>query len=125
MRTISLTIVTLTAFTVGSFAQTAERRNDGRFANPSPVVSSSWTGFYLGLGVGSRATRTDATVTSESIGPLFQPADLGSIATGQPLDGIGFRASPYVGYNWQFAPRWIAGLEGDVGFAPVGRRRRG
>jgi len=117
MRTISLTIVTLTAFTVGSFAQTVERRNDGRFANPSPVVSSSWTGFYLGLGVGSRATRTDATVTSESIGPLFQPADLGSIATGQPLDGIGFRASPYVGYNWQFAPRWIAGLEGDVGFA--------
>jgi outer membrane immunogenic protein len=32
-------------------------------------------------------------------------------------DGLGFRASPYFGYNWQFAPRWVTGVEGDVGFA--------
>ena len=117
MRTISLTIVALTALTAGSFAQTAERRNDGRFGSPAPTTASSWSGFYLGLGLGFRATRTDATVTSESLGRLLQPVDLGSIATGQSLDGSGFRASPYIGFNWQFAPRWVAGVEGDVGFA--------
>ncbi len=84
MRTIWLTIVALTAFTAGSFAQTVERKNDGRFGNPPPIVASSWSGFYLGLGLGFRATRTDATVTSELLGPPLHPVDLGPIATGQP-----------------------------------------
>jgi outer membrane immunogenic protein len=117
MRTIWLAIVALTAFTAGSFAQTVERRNDGRFGNSPPVAASSWSGFYLGLGLGFRATRTDAAVTSELVGPQLRPADLSGLTTGQPIDGLGFRASPYFGYNWQFAPRWVTGVEGDVGFA--------
>jgi outer membrane immunogenic protein len=117
MRTIWLAIVAFTAFTVGSFAQTVERKNDGRFGNPPAIAASSWTGIYLGFGVGFRATRTDATVTLESLGPPLVPRDLSEAATGQPFDGTGFRASPYVGFNWQFAPRWIVGLEGDAGLA--------
>jgi outer membrane immunogenic protein len=42
---------------------------------------------------------------------------LSGLATREPFDGTGFRASPYVGLNWQFAPRWVAGVEGDFGFA--------
>ena len=53
----------------------------------------------------------------ELTGPPLVPFDLSQLATGQAFDGIGFRASPYAGFNWQFAPRWVAGIEGDAGFA--------
>ena len=33
------------------------------------------------------------------------------------MNGTAFRFGGYVGYNWQFARTWVAGLEGDVGSA--------
>ena len=33
------------------------------------------------------------------------------------MDGSSARVSPYVGYLWQFNPKWVAGFEGDFGFA--------
>ena len=77
-----------------------------------PPLTSSWTGFYLGLGFGYRTTRTDVSLKSESFNGVSSEADFG-----QTYDGTGFRASPYAGFNWQFAPRWVAGVEGDFGFA--------
>ena len=117
MRTIWLATAALAALTVASAAQTVERKNSAAFANAPPIAASSWSGFYLGLGLGFRATRTDAALTSELTGPPLVPFDLSQLATGQAFDGIGFRASPYAGFNWQFAPRWVAGIEGDAGFA--------
>lgn len=86
----------------------------GSFTKAPPPVASSWTGFYAGLGLGFRSTRTDLTTTSASSGGI--PFDLSDAVVTQPFDGTGFRANPYVGFNWQVAPSWIAGVEGDVGF---------
>jgi outer membrane immunogenic protein len=82
---------------------------------PPPVVAPSWTGFYVGAGVGLRASRADATTTSEAVNGSL--VDLTGNATTLPMDGTAFRASPYIGFNWQFAPQWVAGIEGDAGFA--------
>ena len=81
---------------------------------PPPVAASSWTGFYAGLGLGFRTTADELTTTSS----LFNgsPLDLSGAAVTQPFSGTGFRANPYAGYNWQVAPRWVVGIEGDVGF---------
>src|SRR6266481_9387501 len=81
---------------------------------PPPVAASSWTGFYAGLGLGFRTTADDLTTTSI----LFNgaPEDLSGAAVTQPFSGTAFRANPYAGYNWQVAPRWVVGIEGDVGF---------
>lgn len=73
----------------------------------------SWSGVYAGLGLGVRASRTDATKTSDNTVPPFNSGNADTL----PLDGVAFRGSPYLGYNWQFAPVWVAGLEGDVGLA--------
>jgi outer membrane immunogenic protein len=112
MKNLVQASATLAAIAVAGSAQAAD------LAAASPLskapVSSSWTGFYAGLGLGFRATENDLTSTSL----LFDgvPVDLsGSIVT-QPFNGIGFRANPYAGYNWQFAPQWVAGIEGDIGF---------
>jgi outer membrane immunogenic protein len=76
---------------------------------------ASWSGAYVGLGLGARATRNDLIATSESVAGFA--VDLAGRANGRPFDGTAFRISPYVGYLWQVAPRWVAGIEGDAGFA--------
>ena len=87
------------------------------------ALPSSWTGAYVGLGLGARATRTDMTEVSESV--AGDPTDLTRRANTRPFDNIAFRASPYVGYLWQFAPQWTAGVEGDFGFADRTTTRAG
>jgi outer membrane immunogenic protein len=87
----------------------------------------SWTGFYLGAGVGVRATAATASLDSlTGIFPGGSTLDFFTNCTGSkssgcnfddPLNGTAFRFSPYAGYNWQIAPRWVAGIEGDFGWA--------
>jgi outer membrane immunogenic protein len=105
----------LAAFTVSESAGAADV-NAAAIRNAAPVLAPPWTGFYAGLGLGLRASRTDATTTSETVAGIAQ-----NLSDGRPLsnsfDGTGFRVNPYAGYLWQFAPRWVAGIEGDVGFA--------
>jgi opacity protein-like surface antigen len=88
---------------------------------PAPIAND-WTGFYLGAGVGARSSQVDGDVTQNSIdsfniffgGNLCAPS--GSSCSGASLNGTAVRISPYLGYNYQFATQWLAGIEGDVGF---------
>jgi outer membrane immunogenic protein len=79
-----------------------------------PLAASSWTGFYAGLGLGLRSTQADLTTTSVLQDGVAR--DLNGAVLTQPFDGTGFRINPYAGYNWQVAPHWVVGVEGDVGF---------
>jgi outer membrane immunogenic protein len=83
---------------------------------PPPIAESPWSGFYAGLGLGFRASDTDATTTSFTV-ISANTFNLNGFATSEPLSGVGFRAAPYIGWNWQVAPQWVVGIEGDVGFA--------
>jgi len=83
------------------------------FAFKAPVAAS-WNGFYAGLGLGLRASGTEATTTGPTNDPVL--FDAGNAAS-EPLSGTAFRGAPYLGWNWQVAPRWLVGIEGDVGFA--------
>jgi outer membrane immunogenic protein len=87
------------------------------------AILPSWTGAYVGLGLGARATRTDLITASESRAGF--PEDLTRRATIRPMDNTAFRANPYAGYLWQFAPQWAAGVEGDFGFADSTTTREG
>jgi outer membrane immunogenic protein len=44
------------------------------------------------------------------------PSGVFSSCSGESLNSAAFRISPYLGYNYQFATLWLAGIEGDVGF---------
>lgn len=87
------------------------------------AILPSWTGAYVGLGLGARATRTDLITTSESRAGF--PEDLTRRATIRPMDNTAFRVNPYAGYLWQFAPQWTAGVQGDFGFADSITTREG
>jgi outer membrane immunogenic protein len=86
------------------------------------VVPLSWTGFYVGAGVGIRSSQVDGDVTAADVtGPgganlISQVCGVGFSCVGEPLNNTAFRISPYFGYNYQFATQWLAGIEGDWGF---------
>jgi outer membrane immunogenic protein len=83
----------------------------------APVAAPwSWTGFYVGGDIGAKWG--DPTWTATSLRDTATPASLPIDATSPTtFDTTAARAGGYAGYNWQFAPRWITGIEGDSGYS--------
>ncbi|MDO8981428.1 MAG: porin family protein [Afipia sp.] len=79
-----------------------------RYKAPPPIVAPiwSWTGFYAGLHVGGGFSDSSAVVTQTNF-PGFEVASLGN-------DSSGVVGGGQIGYNWQFAPNWLLGIEGDI-----------
>jgi len=81
---------------------------------PAPVYS--WTGWYVGLNAGGgwQNTTIDNSVNSNSgsAGGLFLPLNA-AIAQQFNTHPSGFIGGGQIGYNYQFAPNWVAGFEAD------------
>jgi outer membrane immunogenic protein len=73
-----------------------------------PPAAPQWTGWNVGVSVGGRWADVTGTSLSFGGGPVPFPA-----LASQNYDSATFRAGGYVGYDWQFAPKWMVGLEGD------------
>jgi outer membrane immunogenic protein len=68
--------------------------------NVTPPVAFTWTGVYLGANVGGAWS----TIQDNGLG--------GGSASGV-IGGVS------VGYNWQLAPFWVVGIEGDSSWADL------
>jgi outer membrane immunogenic protein len=88
-------------------------------APPSPPSAPvyNWTGWYVGgnLGASFGRAKTDfnidpVTVTSSTLGraviPGFGQSDI--------LEPSGFIGGGQIGYNWQYSPLIVVGLEADI-----------
>src|SRR6266852_1603990 len=80
---------------------------------PVAAPAYSWTGFYAGVSLGARWVDADWT-TLFIDGPAHLPSPF---SARQRFDSSGFRTGGYLGHNWQIAPTWIVGIEGDVAWA--------
>jgi outer membrane immunogenic protein len=97
----------------------------------APYVS--WSGFYAGLGIGTRTTDADVSVLSAKnvtggvTTNLLPPNcfQLSPCVPGQSFEDTAFRFSPYVGWNVQLGSQWVAGIEGDWGWGKSEDRRAG
>ena len=88
-------------------------------ANPLPTPSvQAWSGFYLGGKVGTRSSQSNWD-TVDFFGPPIPGI------SSQSFNDVAFRAAVYLGYGWQFAPRWMAGIETDWGWADTTTTRVG
>jgi outer membrane immunogenic protein len=76
----------------------------------------------LGYGIGD-----DHTTISTVSGAAFPGLGFGTAIHGSPLsfsiDPKGVIGGGQIGYNWQFAPTWIAGLETDIQGSGMKNRR--
>src|SRR6186713_2127076 len=91
MKRVTCGSAALIAFAVAAPAQAADIGTAPAYKVPL-TAASPWSGFYAGLGLGSRATRTDAVTSSETIGGIPQNLADGR-PTGASFDGLGFRSS--------------------------------
>jgi len=80
-----------------------------------PVVPYSWTGFYIGGHVGGGwSTDWGGTATQ-----LPSPAAAGAQNSSFSQKGSSVVAGGQVGYNWQFAPSWVVGIETDLSWVRI------
>ena len=112
MKRFLLAATALTA--MASVAQAADLPR--RYAAPAPapyvaVPTFTWTGFYVGANAGG-AVSSDITARTSNI-----------VGTGSDTAGAGgFLVGGTVGYNYQFHPNWVVGVEGDIGYADIQAR---
>ena len=95
-------------FACGSIASAADMPVKASPATPVVAAPYSWTGFYVGGHVGGGSARSSANWD-----PLPSPAVFDAIPVAFQLHGRGFLGGVQAGYNWQFAPAWVAGIEAD------------
>jgi opacity protein-like surface antigen len=71
-------------------------------------IAPTWTGWNAGISLGAQfANITGKTLSFGGAPPTF-PA-----FASQDYDSTTFRVGGYLGYDWQFNPNWLVGLEGD------------
>lgn len=78
-----------------------------------PPVTYDWTGFYVGAFYSTSITQTKAHTD-----PPFGPGGTDGVSD-RTAGGTGFGGT--LGYNWQFAPTWLVGVEGEFGTLGIDR----
>ena len=88
-------------------------------ASPAALPISKWTGFYIGANVGGGWANRDVDYSPNDLNALVSagqglaPPPSASFRTSGALGGF------QVGYNYQFAPAWLVGIEGDFQWSGV------
>jgi len=108
VRRFAILFATL-AFGGSAFAADMATKMPVKAPPPPPAPVYSWTGFYIGGDLGGAWTSNTGTWT-----PLQGPVGAFPInVISGSNKGSSFLGGLHAGYNYQFAPAWVAGLEGD------------
>jgi outer membrane immunogenic protein len=71
---------------------------------PAPPAAFNWNGFYLGPNFGYGWAQTDVRV--------FDNTGASVVVSSPTREGI--FGGGQIGYNWQFSPNWLFGIEADI-----------
>jgi outer membrane immunogenic protein len=84
---------------------------------PAPAPVYNWTGWYVGLNAGASFGRTKTDFNEGPVTVRNPPSLVGVIVPGFAGSNTeypdGFIGGGQIGYNWQFSPIWVAGIEAD------------
>jgi outer membrane immunogenic protein len=116
MNRLSILGVALLAGTTAASAADLGRRPLKAPPVAAPVAVWNWTGFYVGAHAGygfgdndSVDTSGQAAINITNVLGGARPATVG-------LERDGFVGGGQMGYNWQFAPNWLIGIEADISY---------
>jgi opacity protein-like surface antigen len=90
-------------------------------AKAAPAVAYNWTGAYLGAAIADRWSQS-SWATTQILGGALAPDPT---TTPSAFFSAAIQGRLSAGYNWQIAPKWVAGVEGDVGFGESEMRKGG
>ncbi len=107
MKRILCLLATTAAIAVTSTAVHAADMAAKAYMPPPPPPAPTWTGFYVGINGGFGGDRNQ------------YPFTVGGISGTSNLNSSGFFGGGQAGYNWQFAPAWVAGVEADFDDADI------
>jgi outer membrane immunogenic protein len=71
-----------------------------------PLMTYNWSGFYAGIVGGTAVTESRGNPTGATVGQIGN-------------NGDGLTVGGMAGYNWQFGPHWVAGVEGDFSYLGI------
>jgi len=86
------------------------------FGHNASAADPSWTGFYIGVHGGAAWQSTPGWNFTDPNGTFLRLNLVDSNA-------LGAVAGLQVGYNWQFAPAWVVGAEGDFSWTSLSDHR--
>jgi outer membrane immunogenic protein len=85
-------------------------------APPPPPPAWSWTGFYIGSNfgwIGSSSNNITNTGTDSGTAGLGSYLAIGAVPGSVGTSHSNFIGGGQIGYNWQWTPNWVVGLETD------------
>ncbi len=97
---------------IGSTAALAADLGARTYTKAPAVVDQvyNWTGFYVGGDIGAASQAHN--FTSNFSQSDSDPASANNVQNNS-FSGTSLIGGIHAGYNWQFAPHWVVGLEGD------------
>jgi outer membrane immunogenic protein len=106
------------SYRFGPTAQTAYAADLPVKAVPPPTPVASWTGFYVGGDAGVGWSRSgEWTFNDPNTDPNIGNASIVAAPLGAQTSQVAALAGFHAGYNWQFAPTWVVGIEGDYAWS--------
>ena len=130
MKKLLITGVAFAALTVApALAADMPRKAPVYMPPPPPVLS--WNGWYVGLNAGAGWLRNDGTGNTlfsndcVSAVPAGCPFAVGALNSGIPgnfdtgNNKAGFIGGGQIGYNWQWSPQFVWGIEADFQGADI------
>ncbi|MGL5167993.1 MAG: outer membrane protein [Afipia sp.] len=79
------------------------------YTKAPPIVQVyDWTGFYIGGDIGGVSQRDSGDSN------FFQPTATANNFLALSGSNSSFIGGGHIGYNWQFAPTWVLGIEADA-----------
>ena len=116
MRKIAVLLLAAAGVSLAGAASAADLGAAPIYRKAAPVQVFSWTGGYIGGYVGGAFGANDAT-TGVPVTAAAAPIFAGPAASyNYNSSVIGGYTS---GYNYQFAPNWVIGYEGETGYIGV------
>jgi outer membrane immunogenic protein len=111
-RTLLAILVAVSTVAFAQFASAADLPSKAAPMAPAPIAPS-WTGFYIGgnLGYGWTDNRSTTVSANDPATQVFLAAVNSNVPPNSKSNGI--LGGLQLGYNYQFAPSWLVGIETD------------
>jgi outer membrane immunogenic protein len=110
----------LAIFSTSVFAADLPRKSVAPAFIATPAFS--WTGFYVGAGVGAQFSDSKWNTTGIAVNPAGLLGNPGTNNNPASFNKTGFQGSGFLGYNYQVNQSFVVGLEGDIGGAFGGKK---